>query len=145
MTPAPWRMTQRPSPAARGSGPGVGAQTSRLLVAQKQRLAAGSPTGSLANGVSRFSRLLPAQVQAAPPALTMVPKRWVRDHVDPGQRRLAVAVEHDHVLAPIGAEAAEAVVERERRSRPRARLRAGAALASAARDGRSTGALVGSG
>ena len=34
----------------------------------------GSPTGSLANGVSRFSRLFSAQVYAAPDAVTIVPK-----------------------------------------------------------------------
>jgi hypothetical protein len=37
--------------------------------------AVGSLTGSLANGVRRFSRLFPAQVWDDPPAVTMVPNR----------------------------------------------------------------------
>ena len=67
-------MTQRPSPRRRRSGPGVGVQVAPLfVVAHEERLAVGSLTGSPACGVSRFSRLLPDQVKAAPPAVTMVP------------------------------------------------------------------------
>ena len=77
----------------------------------KSASAVGSVTGSFANGVRRFSRLFSAQVYAEPDAETTVPNAGVGDDVDPGQRRLLVAVEHDHVLAPAVGEAADAVGE----------------------------------
>ena len=46
--------------------------------------AVGSVTGSLANGVSRFSRLFSDQVKAEPEAVTMVPKPGLAMTFDPG-------------------------------------------------------------
>ena len=74
----------------------------------------------MANGVSRFSRLLPAQVNAEPDAAHDRAELGVGQHVRPRQRRLAFAVEHDDVLAAVGREAAEAVLHDERRDRRRA-------------------------
>ena len=55
------------APPSRGSGPGVGDQTSPDSSSRRNSASAvGSITGSLANGVSRCSRLLTAQVCAAP-------------------------------------------------------------------------------
>ena len=75
VTPAPWRITKRPLAPSRGSGPGVGDQISPVS-SSRTRMASevGSATGSLANGVSRFSRLFPDQVKDAPEAVTTVPK-----------------------------------------------------------------------
>ena len=44
----------------------------------------GSVSGSLANGVSRFSRLLPAQVNCDPELLTMVPRVGLASTFDHG-------------------------------------------------------------
>src|SRR5262245_29391058 len=44
----------------------------------------GSISGSLAKGVSRFSRLLPAHVNADPELLTMVPKPGLASTFDHG-------------------------------------------------------------
>ncbi len=64
---------ERPS---RGSGPGVGDHSAPDSSSRRNSASAvGSITGSLANGVSRCSRLLAAHVWAAPPLVTMVPKR----------------------------------------------------------------------
>ena len=58
----------------RGSGPGVGDQATPVSSSRTKRASAvGSVTGSLAKGVSRFSRLFAAQEKAAPDAVTMVP------------------------------------------------------------------------
>ncbi len=72
--PAVWR-TRQWSAAVRAIGPGVGDQDSPVSSSRtKSASPVGSLIGSLANGVSRFSRLLPDQVCAAPDAVTMVPK-----------------------------------------------------------------------
>ena len=71
--------------------------------------AVGSTTGSLANDVSRFSRLFSDQVCADPDAVTMVPKWALAMTFDPGQRRFLVAFEDDRVGAALVGEAAEAV------------------------------------
>ena len=58
----------------RRSGPRVGDHASPVSSSRMNSASAvGSLTGSLANGVRRFSRLLPAQVEAEPPAVTTVP------------------------------------------------------------------------
>src|SRR5260221_4364273 len=65
----------RPLVACRAMGPGVGDQASPESSSRMNRASAvGSTTGSLANDVSRFSRLFSDQVCAAPDAVTMVPK-----------------------------------------------------------------------
>ena len=75
VTPAPWRITNRPLAPSRGSGPGVGDHASPLS-SSRTRMASevGSVTGSFANGVRRFSRLFSDQVKAEPDAVTTVPK-----------------------------------------------------------------------
>ena len=75
----------------------------------KSASAVGSLIGSLANGVSRFSRLLPDQVCAEPDAVTMVPKRGLAMTFDPRHRRFLGAVEDDRVGPAVVGEAAEAV------------------------------------
>src|SRR5215212_6378403 len=72
--PAWCRITQRPVSPDRANGPGlaphvVWSSSSRRKIASP----VGSLIGSLANGVSRFSRLLPDHVYAAPDSLTTVP------------------------------------------------------------------------
>ena len=83
-------------------GPGVGDHASPVS-SSRMKIASpvGSVTGSLANGVSRFSRLFSDQVNAAPDARHDRAERRVGDDVDPRQRRLLVAVEDDHVLAAV--------------------------------------------
>src|SRR5262245_10622780 len=76
VTPALWRIKIRPLAEERGSGPGVGdharpVSSSRTNNASPPR----STTGSLANGVNRFSRLLTDHVVAEPLLLRIVPKR----------------------------------------------------------------------
>jgi hypothetical protein len=63
VTPAAWRADEARLPGAAQGGPGVAPQacprsSSRTKIAS----AVGSPTGSFANGVRRFSRLFSAQV-----------------------------------------------------------------------------------
>ena len=56
--PAECRITKRPLSASRRIGPGVGDQASPVSSSRMKRASAvGSLTGSLANGVRRFSRL----------------------------------------------------------------------------------------
>src|SRR5437867_6065285 len=72
-SPAAWWMRHRPV-AERGIGPGVGDHDSPVSSSRTNSASPlGSLIGSFANGVSRFSRLLPDQVYAEPDALTMVP------------------------------------------------------------------------
>ena len=71
--PAEWRTRKR-LVAVRRSGPGVADQASPVSSSRmKSASAVGSLTGSFANGVSRFSRLLPAQLYADPEAVTTLP------------------------------------------------------------------------
>ena len=116
--PGPCRTTHRPLRRSRRSGPGVAHQISPLSSSRRKIASAvGSTSGSLANGVSRFSRLFSDQVQAAPDAVTIGSEGRVRDDVGPGHRRLLVAFEHDDVVAVLAAESAEAVRDPERRRR----------------------------
>src|SRR6516164_7365169 len=67
-------MTQRPDVLSRGNGAGVAPHTdpdSSSL--RKIASPVGSPIGSFANGVRRFSRLFTDHVNAEPDALTIVP------------------------------------------------------------------------
>src|SRR5512138_2938408 len=74
VTPAPWRMTHRPLAGSRRSGPGVGDHAAPLSSSRTRTASeVGSPTGSFANGVRRFSRLFSDQVNDDPDAVTMVP------------------------------------------------------------------------
>ncbi len=74
VTPAECCTTKRPLAALRGSGPGIGDQTSPDRSSLMNTASpVGSVTGSLANGVRRFSRLFPAHVVADPDAVMMVP------------------------------------------------------------------------
>ena len=62
------------SAAVRAMGPGVGDQDSPVSSSRtKSASPVGSPIGSFAKGVNRFSRLFPAHVCAAPDEVTMVP------------------------------------------------------------------------
>ena len=136
VTPGAWRTTQR----ARARRPRHRAGRRRPRVAASPRRerrcasAVGSLTGSLANGVSRFSRLFSDQVWAAPDAVTMRAEARVGDDVHPGQRRLRLAVEHDDVLA--------AVVARSRRGRCRTASRGTCRRASRAAPRRPAAWLV---
>ena len=68
-------MTIRPLALSRRTGPGVGDQISPDSSSRMNHASAvGSATGSLANEVSRFSRLFSAHVCDAPDAVTIVPK-----------------------------------------------------------------------
>src|SRR5437867_7986642 len=72
--PAAWRITKRPLVRFRGNGPGVGDHASPVSSSRtNMHSALGSVTGSFENGVSRFSRLFSAHVNADPDAVTMVP------------------------------------------------------------------------
>ena len=118
------------------AGPGVGAPG---LAASRRRAGraprrSGSLTGSLANGVRRFSRLFSAQVKAEPEAVTTVPKPGLAMTLTQGSGVSCVAVEDDHVLAAVVGEAAEAVGERERRAPRPARVRPRPASLGAARE-----------
>ena len=73
--------------------------------------AVGSVTGSLANGVRRFSRLFSDQVWAAPEVVTMLPKRGLARTLIQGSGVSRSPVEDDDVLASVAREAAETVVE----------------------------------
>src|SRR6476619_7050695 len=67
-------MTQRPLFGPRRMGPGVGDQISPVSSSRTNNASAvGSETGSFQNGVRRFSRLFPAQVNEEPEAVTIVP------------------------------------------------------------------------
>ena len=70
------RMADDRAPGrGRAMGPGVGDHDSPVSSSRTKRASpVGSAIGSFANGVSRFSRLLPAHVCAAPEAVTIVPK-----------------------------------------------------------------------
>src|SRR6476659_5938557 len=74
VTPAAWRITHRPLADVRRIGPGVGDQASPVSSSRTNSASPlGSVTGSFQNGVSRFSRLFSAQVNAEPEAETIVP------------------------------------------------------------------------
>jgi hypothetical protein len=76
VTPAAWLMTTRPLSATRTIGPGVGDHASPESSSRTNSASAvGSVTGSLANGVSRFSRLFPDHVWAEPDVVISVPNR----------------------------------------------------------------------
>src|SRR5207244_11291064 len=85
VTPAPWRRTQGPDSAVRASGPGAAPQTAPSF-SSRRKIASpvGSLIGSLANGVRRFSRLLPAQEKAAPDAFSIVPNSGFASTFDHG-------------------------------------------------------------
>jgi len=71
VTPAAWRTTERPV-VGRAIGPGVGDHDSPVSSSRMKRASlVGSAMGSFANGVSRFSRLLPAHVCAEPDAVML--------------------------------------------------------------------------
>src|SRR6267142_2197588 len=75
VTPAEWWMTNWPLSGVRAIGPGAGDQASPESSSRMNSASAvGSTIGSLANDVSRFSRLFSDQVCADPDAVTMVPK-----------------------------------------------------------------------
>ena len=78
-------MTQRPDSAVRASGPGAALQTAPSF-SSRRKIASpvGSLIGSLANGVRRFSRLLPAQEKAAPDAFSIVPNSGFASTFDHG-------------------------------------------------------------
>ncbi len=86
-------------------------------------------TGSLANGVSRFSRLFSRPRGRRSAGAQDGAEARVGDHVGPRRRRVLIALEHDRVGAAVVGEAADAVGQRQRRhrhvhARPRRRLRA---------------------
>src|SRR6266851_3652851 len=74
VNPAECRMRHRPLAGVRRIGPGIGDQASPVSSSRMYSASAlGSVTGSFQNGVSRFSRLLSAQVNEEPDEETMVP------------------------------------------------------------------------
>src|SRR5437879_3753689 len=74
VNPAECRMRHRPLAGVRRIGPGVGDQASPVSSSRTYRVSAlGSVTGSFQKGVSRFSRLLSAQVNEEPDEDTIVP------------------------------------------------------------------------
>src|SRR5262249_20229531 len=70
---------------ARPAGPAVGHHT-RPVRSSRMKITSdvGSLTGSFANGVKRFSRLLPAQEYALPPAVMSVPNPGLAGMLDQG-------------------------------------------------------------
>src|SRR3954469_13681801 len=69
-------MTNSPLVGSRFIGPGVGDHASPDSSSRMNSASAvGSPIGSFANDVRRFSRLFSLQVVAEPDAVTMVPNR----------------------------------------------------------------------
>ena len=119
--------------AVRRSGPTVGDQASPVSSSRtKSASAVGSLTGSFANGVSRFSRLLPAQVKAEPGSGDHGAEPGVGDHVRPRQRRFRLSLEH----APRSLARASAKPPRPLRQRERRRLEARAARRPGARRSR---------
>ena len=68
-------------------------------------------TGSLAKGVSRFSRLFIDHVLAEPDAVTIVPNRGLAMTFVQGIGVSFVAVQDDGVLASVVCEAADAIGE----------------------------------
>jgi hypothetical protein len=74
-TPAACSMTNRPLDPSRAIGPGVGDHVSPERSSRMNKASpVGSVTGSFANGVRRFSRLLTYHVCEAPELDTVVPK-----------------------------------------------------------------------
>ena len=72
-----------------------------------------SLTGSLRQGVRRFSPLFCAQVDPIPVSETTTSKFRCGNHVDPGGGRPLIRFEMDHIFASIGGEAAESIVEEQ--------------------------------
>ncbi len=116
VTPAPWRITNRPLAPSRGSGPGVGDQASPVSSSRTRTASeVGSVTGSFANGREPVLAAVLGPGEGRARRGDDRPEGRARDDVGPGQRRLLVALEDDDVLAPAVGEAADPVRERERR------------------------------
>src|SRR3954451_24757573 len=85
VSPAVWLTVQASSADERSAGPGVGDQNSPVSSSRRYSASeVGSATGSFANGVSRFSRLLPDHVCADPEAVTIVPNPGLAMTLDQG-------------------------------------------------------------
>ena len=87
----------RRSSASRRSGPGRRRPRPRRVSSSRRKSASavGSLTGSLANGVRRFSRLLLGPGEGGPGGGDDGAEAGIGDDVHPRQRRLRLALEHD--------------------------------------------------
>ena len=132
----PRRRSGRSS-ACGGIGPGVATRPRPTPRRARTGLRRRVVTGSLANGVRRFSRLFSAHVCAEPDAETTVPNAGLAMTLTQGSG-VSCAVQDHHVFAAVVGKTADAVRERETSGprRPyRSRLSAAGATRASARGG----------
>ena len=127
VSPAECRITKRPSATRAGHRARRGRpRLSGLVVADEERLGRGVGHGVVREGREAVLAAVLRPGVGRARGRDHRPERGVGDDVGPGQGRLLVAFEDDHVVAPVVGEAAHAVGQGERRHR---RPRAGAAAA----------------